>query len=134
VTNCPSISFSLDSSSRFASSSPARTDSSTSMGASPPPNKENCPAASALRSAMIGAATFSKAACSPICCTMPPRAYPSESKAPAKIKDSSTRFVSDVGSTRLQNSPNDVNGPPLARASKIACTTPPPTLRTAESP
>jgi hypothetical protein len=42
--------------------------------------------------------------------------------------------VSVPGSTRRQNSANDANGPSFDRASRIAWTTPSPTLRTADRP
>ena len=101
----------------------ARTPSSISPSpapSAPVPKSENCPAACALRSARIGAATFSHAACSPLCCTIPPRVYPKESNAPAKMSDSRTRFVNAPGSTRRQTSAKESKGPPDPRASRMA--------------
>ena len=112
----------------MSNSSPASTDSSIWPTSASPPKSENCPAASALRSATIGPDTLS----CPIRSAR--RRYPSESNAPARIRDSNARFVSTEGSTLRQKSEKDSKRPLDARASITCWTAASPTFRTADSP
>ena len=112
-----------------SNSSPASTDSSmSSAGATSPPKNDSCPCASARRSDTIGVTTFSKFSNSPR------RVYPSESYAPARISDSRHFLCSTLESTFRQKSVKDSKRPCFVLACRIRCTTPAPTLRTAESP
>ena len=64
----------------------------------------------------------------------PLRVWPSESKAPALISDSTARLLSTGSGTRSAKSWKLANGPLASRSSSSRATRPAPTLRTADSP
>ena len=64
----------------------------------------------------------------------PRRGWPSESKAPALISDSTVRLLSTGSGTRSAKSWNDWNVPLAVRSPSSSSTSPSPTLRMADSP
>ena len=101
---------------------------------SPPPNSENWPAASALRSARIGRRHLLERWLSST--LEHPAARVAQGVERAGV-DRATRAPASsarAGSTRRQKSANDVNGPSPRAPPGSAATTPSPTLRTADSP
>ena len=93
-----------------------------------PPNSENCPAASARLTSSAASMT------SAWICTRPRRGWPSESKAPALIRDSTVRLLQATGSTLRRKSAKSANAPLALRVRTSESTTLAPTLRMAPSP